>query len=169
MTPHARAMPHPDPEAARVVVTPEAVAKHIRPPMYPGGPAAPVRPKEDGMTMSDRKFRDSAKWGVVGIIAFAIVVVAFKWGPPSVSVEAPDRWTGTDQIRFEAANNERLAKMDRVLESNSAANTLLANMLSKQESKIDRLTELVAAQADRIKALEEWQRGPRAPAGNTPK
>lgn len=128
--------------------------------------AKQLKQKEERMGPSERKFRDSAKWGAVGIIAFAIVVVAFKWGPPSVSVDAPDRWTRTDQVEYSHAQERADDKRDAQI-------TALTKIVEKQDRMLERLTEqgttllaLVAKQEDRIKALEEWQRSPRTPQGD---
>lgn len=102
--------------------------------------------------ISDSKFKHASKWGVVGILAFAVLIVAWKWGPPNITTDAPDRWTGTDQLRFEAANNARLDKQDRILES-------LSNLIAVQVKQGDRLLSLYERQDDRLKALEEWRIG----------
>lgn len=125
-----------------------------------------ARAKEERMGPSDKAIREGSRWGPMGFLALGAMLLCGggayaigKSGMPAVSVDAPDRWTGTDQIRFETTNNERIGKLERILER-------MDTLLTTQAQTTNRLLALVEKQDERIKALEEWQRSPRKPVGD---
>lgn len=109
----------------------------------------------------ERSIRHAAKWGPAGFLALGAMLLcaggAYAIGKNgwSESGSTAAHWTQTDQIRFEAANNQRLEKLERVIER-------MDTLLVSQSKTVDRILTLYEKQDDRIKALEA-NVAPRAP------
>lgn len=127
--------------------------------MAPETPGVPTSAKvsslqirrEGGNMPTPAQLREANRWGPVGLIVLAVTVLGgaaiIKWGPPTVSVDAPDRYTATDHARFEVSLDKRFDKLDRVIER-------LDVIVSTQSRQIDRLLLLAESQEARIKSLE---------------
>lgn len=103
---------------------------------------------------AEDQVKHASKWGPLGFLALAVLVVAggfayaiAKSPAPEISVNAPDRWTGNDQIRFEATLAQRLEKQDRTIDRLDA-------LIVGQVKFTDRLLVLLERQDDRIRSLE---------------
>lgn len=134
-----------------------------------GAAALALHKRREGEAVepSETKFRESSRWGPIGILALAVLAVACAFayslitkGPPSVSIgEAqqpaqqppPIAWSSLDQLRFEAANNIRLAKMDSMIERLDA-------LIVTQAKVVERLLTLMERSDERVKGLEDWRR-----------
>jgi len=114
--------------------------------------------------ISEAKFKDANRWGPMGLLAFAVLIIAGAFaytlvvkGPPAVAVgpaQSFDVWTNNDQVRFEAGNATRMDKMDRMIER-------LDSLIVSQAKMVDRLLSLVERQDERIRSLEDWRSGSR--------
>ena len=123
--------------------------------------AAPVtasRPQPKGVTVAEGRevaVLKAAKsagaqviWALAGLaLCGAAGYTLINKGPPEVNVSATDRWTGSDQIRFETINNERIAKMERVIER-------MDILLLAQSKTTDRILSMIERQEERLRALE---------------
>lgn len=94
-------------------------------------------------------------WALAGLVACGgLVYVLITKGPPEISVAGADAWTSNDQIRFEQTNNERIAKLERILERMDA-------LLITQARTTDKMLSLMEKVDERVRALEQWREGER--------
>lgn len=108
--------------------------------------------------------RGATRAGPLVVLAMACIALAggLVWlAVQREQIATPDRYTGTDHARFEITLETRLARMDRVIDRMESVVTQQASVLKNQESMILRLTQIVEAQTERIRALEEWRKEPR--------
>lgn len=88
-------------------------------------------------------------WALAGLaLCGAAGYTLINKGPPTVSVDVPNRWSSIDQQRFESTLSSRLDKMDRVIER-------MDLLLVAQSKTTERILGMMERQEERIKRLEE--------------
>ena len=105
-------------------------------------------------TATASQLKHASRWGPMGFLAMAVLVVAggvayaiAKAGAPEISVNSPDRWTGTDQIRFETALMSRLDRQDRTIER-------LDTLITSQVKITEHMLTLLERHGDKLRDLE---------------